>query len=53
LKAVYHSLVSSAEIRRAFNWGFDTVNLHRPTVGLCGENMSLEYWECKLGFAKL
>jgi hypothetical protein len=33
LKAVHHNLVSSAETRRAFNSGFDAVNLHRPTVG--------------------
>jgi hypothetical protein len=25
-------LVSSAEASRAFNAGFDTVNLHRPTL---------------------
>jgi hypothetical protein len=31
LKAVYHILVSSAETIGAFNSGFDTVNLHRPT----------------------
>jgi hypothetical protein len=28
---VHHILVSSAETRRAFKSGFDTVNLHRPT----------------------
>jgi hypothetical protein len=32
MKAVHHILVSSAETRRAFNTGFDTVNLHRPTT---------------------
>jgi hypothetical protein len=32
LKAVHHILISSAETRRAFNSGFDRVNLHRPTV---------------------
>jgi hypothetical protein len=31
LKAVHQILVSSAETRRGFNSGFDTVNLHRPT----------------------
>jgi hypothetical protein len=34
LKAVYHLLVSSAETIGTFNTDFDTVNLHRPTVGL-------------------
>jgi len=32
LKANNDSLVSSVETRRAVNSGFDTVNLHRPTV---------------------
>jgi hypothetical protein len=32
LKAVHHILVSSAETWRAFNSGFDTVNLHRPAA---------------------
>jgi len=34
LKAVYDILASSAETIGTFNTGFDTVNLHRPTVGL-------------------
>ena len=33
---VHHILVSSAETRRAFNTGFDTVNLHRPTKMTAG-----------------
>jgi hypothetical protein len=33
LKAVHHTLLSSAEIGRAFNADFDTVNLHHPTSG--------------------
>ena len=32
LKAVYHILVSSDETIGAFNTGFDTVKLHRPTA---------------------
>jgi len=32
LKAVHHILASSAETIGAFNTGFDTVNLHRPTA---------------------
>jgi hypothetical protein len=32
LKAVHHILVPSAATRRAFNTGFDTVNLHRLTT---------------------
>jgi len=32
LKAFYDILVSSAETIGAFNAGFDTVNLHRPTT---------------------
>ena len=32
LKAVYEIPVSSAETVGAFNTGFDTVNLHRPTI---------------------
>jgi hypothetical protein len=31
LKAVYRVVLSSVETMRAFNSGFDTVNLHRPT----------------------
>jgi hypothetical protein len=31
LKAHHHILLSSAETRRAFNSGFDSVNLHRST----------------------
>jgi hypothetical protein len=34
LKALHHILVSSAETRRAFNSGLDTVNLRHPTIGL-------------------
>jgi hypothetical protein len=34
LKAVHHISVSSAATRRAFNSGFDAVNLHRPTTVL-------------------
>ena len=33
LKVVNHVLVSSAETKGAFNTGFDTVNLQRPTEG--------------------
>jgi len=33
LKAAYHILVSGAETMGAFNTGFETVNLHRPTGG--------------------
>jgi hypothetical protein len=33
LKAVYDIRVSSAETIGAFNSGFDSGNLHRPTVG--------------------
>jgi len=32
LKAIYDIRVSSAETMGAFNTGFDTVNLHRPTL---------------------
>jgi hypothetical protein len=32
LKAVQHIVASSAEIIGAFNMGFGSVNLHRPTV---------------------
>jgi len=32
LKAVYHILVSNAVIVGAFSTGFDTVNLHGPTM---------------------
>jgi hypothetical protein len=35
LKAVHHTLVSSAETKRAFNSDFDIGNLHRPTVITC------------------
>jgi hypothetical protein len=46
LKAVLHIVASSAETIGAFNTGFDTVNLHRPTVAVgvavthvrCGES---------------
>jgi hypothetical protein len=31
LKAVYRIVLSSVETMGAFNTGFDTVNLHRPT----------------------
>jgi hypothetical protein len=31
LKAIHHILVSSAKTRRAFNYGFDTGNLRRPS----------------------
>jgi hypothetical protein len=31
LKALHHISVSSAETKSAFNTGFDTVKLHRPT----------------------
>jgi hypothetical protein len=34
LLAVHHILVSSAETIGAFNTGFDTANLHRPTTAL-------------------
>jgi len=33
-------LVSSAETRRAFNSGFDNVNLHRPTQSTAGTLVS-------------
>jgi len=32
LKAFHHIIVSSAETTGTFNTGFDTVNLHRPTM---------------------
>jgi len=32
LKADSHIIVSSAETNGAFDMGFDTVNLHRPTA---------------------
>jgi NADPH-dependent 2,4-dienoyl-CoA reductase/sulfur reductase-like enzyme len=33
VKAGYHILVTRAETIGAFNTGFDTANLHRPTSG--------------------
>jgi len=36
LKAVHHILASSAETIGAFNTGFDTVILHRPTLDEAG-----------------
>jgi len=36
LKAVNEILLSSAETIGAFNTGFDTVNMHRPTEGEVG-----------------
>jgi hypothetical protein len=32
LRAIHHHLVSSAEKKGAFTSGFDTTNLHRPTM---------------------
>jgi len=42
LKAVPHISVSSAETRRAFNAGLDTVNLHCPT----GSLLLIFSWPC-------
>jgi hypothetical protein len=32
LKAIYHIVLSNAETKDAFNTGFETVDLHRPTM---------------------
>jgi len=37
LKAANHIVVSSAETRRAFNSGFETGNMQRPTVAGGGD----------------
>ena len=38
---VHHILVSSAETIRAFNTGFDTVNLQCPTVPCSGYTLPM------------
>jgi len=46
LKAFHHIIVSSAETMGGFNTGFETVNLHHPTVasrsaGICPKGWQL------------